>query len=95
MWNIYPAVYNVSVKYVGIPTGKAYCIAKADVSGGGGNAVISDDSQIVAIAMGNVTGLVWGMQVSVVLMLRLLHVRYFGQKDYLMIKQLWKCTYNY
>jgi hypothetical protein len=56
------------------------------ISGGGGNAVISDDSQIVAIAMGNVTGLVWGMQVSAVLMLRLLHVRYFGQKDYLMIK---------
>ncbi|WP_185287759.1 hypothetical protein [Chryseobacterium lactis] len=49
-----------SVKYVGIPTGKAYCIAKADVSGGGGNAVISDDSQIVAIAMGNVTGLGMG-----------------------------------
>lgn len=49
-----------SVEYVGIPTGKAYCIAKADVSGGGGNAIISDDSQIVAIAMGNVTGLGMG-----------------------------------
>lgn len=47
-----------SVKYVGIPTGKAYCIAKADVSGGGG--VISDDSQIVAIAMGSVSNLGMG-----------------------------------
>ncbi|SDJ14755.1 hypothetical protein [Chryseobacterium jejuense] len=46
-----------SVNYVGIPTGKAYCIAKADVSGSGGTAVISNDSQIVAIAMGNVIGL--------------------------------------
>ncbi|UKB82541.1 hypothetical protein LF887_16175 [Chryseobacterium sp. MEBOG06] len=49
-----------SVKYVGIPTGKAYCIAKADVSGGGGASVISNDSQIVAIAMGSVTGLGMG-----------------------------------
>lgn len=47
-----------SVKYVGIPTGKAYCIAKGDVSGGGG--VISDDSQIIAIAMGNVSNLGMG-----------------------------------
>lgn len=47
-----------SVKYVGIPAGRAYCIAKADVSGGGG--VISNDSQIVAIAMGNVIGLGMG-----------------------------------
>lgn len=46
-----------SVKYVGVPTGKAYCIAKADVSGGGDAAVISNDSQIVAIAMGSVVGL--------------------------------------
>lgn len=46
-----------SVKYVGVPTGKAYCIAKADVSGGGGNAVISNDSQIVTIAMGSAVGL--------------------------------------
>ncbi|AZA77274.1 hypothetical protein EG347_07025 [Chryseobacterium sp. G0186] len=46
-----------SVKYVGAPNGKAYCIAKADVSGGGGAAVISDDSQIIAIAMGSVVGL--------------------------------------
>ncbi|AZB10707.1 hypothetical protein EG344_18620 [Chryseobacterium sp. G0162] len=49
-----------SVEYVGIPTGKAYCIAKADVSGGGGASIISDDSQIVAIAMGSVTGLGMG-----------------------------------
>lgn len=49
-----------SVKYVGIPTGRAYCIAKADVSGGGGASVISDDSQIVAIAMGSVVGLGMG-----------------------------------
>ncbi|RTZ49493.1 hypothetical protein EJ377_02815 [Chryseobacterium arthrosphaerae] len=40
-----------------MPTGKAYCIAKADVSGGGGNAVISNDSQIVTIAMGSAVGL--------------------------------------
>ncbi|NIF06507.1 hypothetical protein F3J23_13745 [Chryseobacterium sp. Tr-659] len=49
-----------SVEYIGIPTGKAYCIAKADVSGGGGASIISDDSQIVAIAMGSVTGLGMG-----------------------------------
>ncbi|KAA2223993.1 hypothetical protein [Chryseobacterium sediminis] len=49
-----------SVEYVGIPTGKAYCIAKADVSGGGGASIISDDSQIVTIAMGSVTGLGMG-----------------------------------
>ncbi|WP_288376397.1 hypothetical protein [uncultured Chryseobacterium sp.] len=46
-----------SVEYVGIPAGKAYCIAKADVSGGGGASIISDDSQVIAIAMGSVTGL--------------------------------------
>ncbi|AZA84502.1 hypothetical protein C1637_06595 [Chryseobacterium lactis] len=45
------------VNYVGIPTGKAYCIAKADVSGGGPGSVISNDSQIVAIAMSTVTNL--------------------------------------
>ncbi len=49
-----------SVRYIGIPTGKAYCIAKADVSGGGNGAVISNDSQIVAIAMGNVVALGMG-----------------------------------
>lgn len=49
-----------SVEYIGIPTGKAYCIAKAEVSGGGGASIISDDSQIVAIAMGSVTGLGMG-----------------------------------
>ncbi|WP_426479289.1 hypothetical protein ACP3T3_07520 [Chryseobacterium sp. CBSDS_008] len=49
-----------SVEYVGVPTGKAYCIAKADVSGGGGASIISDDSQIVTIAMGTVTGLGMG-----------------------------------
>ncbi len=49
-----------SVEYVGIPSGKAYCIAKADVSGGGGASIISDDSQIVAIVMGSVTGLGMG-----------------------------------
>lgn len=46
-----------SVKYVGVPTGKAYCIAKAQVNGVGDGAVISNDSQIVAIAMGSVTDL--------------------------------------
>lgn len=46
-----------SVKYVGAPNAKAYCIAKADVSGGGNGSVISDDSQIVTIAMGSVVGL--------------------------------------
>ncbi|MBV8325049.1 hypothetical protein [Chryseobacterium sp.] len=46
-----------SVNYVGLPTGKAYCIAKADVSGGGPGSVISNDSQIVAIAMGPVSAL--------------------------------------
>ncbi|MCJ7932593.1 MAG: hypothetical protein MUW56_02895 [Chryseobacterium sp.] len=49
-----------SVEYVGAPTGRAYCIAKADVSGGGGASIISDDSQIVTIAMGSVTGLGMG-----------------------------------
>ncbi len=49
-----------SVEYVGIPAGRAYCIAKADVSGGGGASIISDDSQIVAIVMGSVTGLGMG-----------------------------------
>ncbi|TZF99363.1 hypothetical protein FW781_05395 (plasmid) [Chryseobacterium panacisoli] len=49
-----------SVEYIGIPAGKAYCIAKADVSGGGGASIISDDSQIVTIAMGSVTGLGMG-----------------------------------
>ncbi|MBO9690329.1 hypothetical protein [Chryseobacterium sp.] len=49
-----------SVEYVGIPTGKAYCIAKADVSGGGGASIISDDAQIVTIAMGSVIGLGMG-----------------------------------
>lgn len=46
-----------SVKYIGIPTGKAYCIAKAQVNGVGDGAVLSDDSQIVAIAMSSVTDL--------------------------------------
>ncbi|MCQ9635642.1 hypothetical protein MP477_11790 [Chryseobacterium sp. WG23] len=46
-----------SVKYIGAPNGKAYCIAKADVSGGGPGSVISNDSQIVAIAMGSVSDL--------------------------------------
>lgn len=45
------------VNYVGLPTGKAYCIAKADVSGGGAGSVLSNDSQIIAIAMGPVTNL--------------------------------------
>lgn len=45
-----------SIKYVGLPTGRAYCIAKADVSGGNGS-ILSNESQIVAIAMGNVTSL--------------------------------------
>lgn len=49
-----------SVEYVGTPAGKAYCIAKADVSGGGGASIISDDSQIITIAMGSVTGLGMG-----------------------------------
>lgn len=53
--NTYP-----SVEYMGIPTGKAYCIAKADVSGGGGASIISDDAQIVTIAMGSVIGLGMG-----------------------------------
>lgn len=44
------------IKYAGLPTGKAYCIAKADVSGGNGS-VLSNDSQIIAIAMGSVTSL--------------------------------------
>ncbi|MGH1518091.1 hypothetical protein [Chryseobacterium sp. JK1] len=46
-----------SVNYVGSPTGRAYCIAKAEVSGSGGSAVISNDSQIIAIAMGPTTGI--------------------------------------
>ncbi|WP_412850834.1 hypothetical protein ACL0VS_02365 [Chryseobacterium sp. PMSZPI] len=46
-----------SINYVGPANGKAYCIAKADVSGGGAGSVISNDSQIVAIAMGSVTNL--------------------------------------
>ncbi|SIS30940.1 hypothetical protein SAMN05421768_108142 [Chryseobacterium joostei] len=46
-----------SVKYVGAPNAKAYCIAKAEVSGGGDTAVISDDNQIVTIAMSSVVGL--------------------------------------
>ena len=49
-----------SVEYIGVPTGRAYCIAKADVSGGGGASIISDDSQIVTIAMGSVIGLGMG-----------------------------------
>lgn len=44
------------VNYVGAPLGKAYCIAKAQVSGGG-TSILSNDSQIVAIAMNTVTGL--------------------------------------
>lgn len=44
------------IKYAGLPTGKAYCIAKADVSGGNGS-VLSNESQIIAIAMGSVTSL--------------------------------------
>lgn len=44
------------IKYVGLPTGKAYCIAKGDVSGGNGS-VLSNDSQIIAIAMASVTSL--------------------------------------
>lgn len=46
-----------SVNYVGTPTGRAYCIAKGDVSGSGGSAVISNDSQIITIAMGSTTGI--------------------------------------
>lgn len=46
-----------SVNYIGPANGKAYCIAKADVSGGGPASVISNDSQIVAIAMGSVSSL--------------------------------------
>lgn len=46
-----------SIKYVGTPTGKAYCIAKGDVSGGGIGSVLSDDSQIIAIAMGSVSNI--------------------------------------
>ncbi|WP_347220021.1 reprolysin-like metallopeptidase [Chryseobacterium sp.] len=45
------------IKYVGLPTGKAYCIAKADVSGGGAGSVLSNNSQIIAIAMGSVTSI--------------------------------------
>ncbi len=44
------------IKYVGLSTGKAYCIAKADVSGGNGS-VLSNDNQIIGIAMGSVTSL--------------------------------------
>lgn len=44
------------IKYIGSPTGKAYCIAKADVSGGNGS-VLSNDSQIIAIAMGSVSNI--------------------------------------
>lgn len=47
------------VNYVGIPTGKAYCIAKAQVSGGG-TSILSNDSQIVAIAMDSVVGMLPG-----------------------------------
>ncbi len=47
------------VNYVGIPSGKAYCIAKAQVSGGG-TSILSNDSQIVAIAMDSVVGLLPG-----------------------------------
>ncbi|PWN72307.1 hypothetical protein C1631_006830 [Chryseobacterium phosphatilyticum] len=44
-----------SVNYIGPANGKAYCIA--NVSGGGPASVISNDSQIVAIAMGSVSSL--------------------------------------
>lgn len=44
------------IDYVGLPNGKAYCIAKGDVSGGAGS-ILSNDSQIVAIAMASVTSL--------------------------------------
>lgn len=44
------------IDYVGLPTGKAYCIAKGDVSGGNGS-ILSNDSQITAIAMASVTSL--------------------------------------
>jgi hypothetical protein len=47
------------INYVGAPLGKAYCIAKAQVSGGG-TSIFSNDSQIVAIAMDTVTGLAPG-----------------------------------
>lgn len=47
------------VNYIGAPLGKAYCIAKAQVSGGG-TSVLSNDSQIIAIAMDTVTGLLPG-----------------------------------
>ncbi|PIF46617.1 hypothetical protein CLU96_3655 [Chryseobacterium sp. 52] len=47
------------VNYVGAPLGKAYCIAKAQVSGGG-TSILSNDSQIIAIAMDTVTGLAPG-----------------------------------
>ncbi|MGG5208206.1 hypothetical protein ACQWU4_04605 [Chryseobacterium sp. MIQD13] len=47
------------VNYIGTPLGKAYCIAKAQVSGGG-SSILSNDSQIIAIAMDTVTGLAPG-----------------------------------
>lgn len=47
------------VNYVGAPTGKAYCIAKGQVSGGG-TSILSNDSQIVAIAMDSVVGMLPG-----------------------------------
>ncbi|PQA97849.1 hypothetical protein B0A69_00495 [Chryseobacterium shigense] len=47
------------INYVGAPLGKAYCIAKAQVSGGG-TSILSNDRQIVAIAMDTVTGLAPG-----------------------------------
>lgn len=47
------------INYVGAPLGKAYCIAKAQVNGGG-TSVLSNDSQIIAIAMDTVTGLAPG-----------------------------------
>ena len=47
------------VNYIGAPLGKAYCIAKAQVSGGGAS-ILSNDRQIIAIAMDTVTGLAPG-----------------------------------
>ncbi|KMQ64504.1 hypothetical protein ACM46_09575 [Chryseobacterium angstadtii] len=44
------------VNYIGAPLGKAYYIVKAQASGGGAS-VISNDSQIIAIAMDSVTAL--------------------------------------
>lgn len=44
------------INYTGAPLGKAYCIAKAQVNGGG-RSILSNDSQIIAIAMDTVTGL--------------------------------------